>query len=294
MLGKLIKHEWKATWKLPVLLCLFVILMTVIGCVSFYYIGIGDIESSKTMALYTYIMVLLFIFNIMILSVASIVILIYFSHRFYKNLFTDEGYLVHTLPVTPAQIIISKGVCATIWSIIVSFLTLIGMVALIFSLINSILSATDSGSMDMLFRELKNVLPEIRIIFKQYAGFSLFTGVLLFILLYILGSISGFLLPYMCLSLGQMCKKHRVAAAVGFYFASFFAIQLVTSLISMPFYIKQIFTISYNVNDDLDVIMGPAFSVFPTYIISIIVSIALSIICYCVTRYVIGKKLNLE
>lgn len=293
MLSKLIKHEWKATWKLPSLLCLFLILMTVIGCISFYVTGINVTDSIQSNIVYSYTMVMLFLFNILVLSSASIIISIYFSYRFYKNLYTDEGYLMHTLPATPSQLIISKGFCAVLWTLIISILTFLGMIALILFLMSSILTATDTGNLGMLIDELNKVMPQISVLFKQYAGFSITSGMIFAFLLLLLGCFSGILLPYMCLSLGQLFKKHRVAAAVGFYFAAFFVIQLVTSLISLPFTLKRMFNFTSYVNE-LDELVAPVFTAFPTYVISIIVSLALSITSYLVTRYMIGKKLNLE
>ncbi|HKM35079.1 MAG TPA: hypothetical protein VJY54_10110 [Lachnospiraceae bacterium] len=293
MLSKLIKHEWKATWKLPAVLCLFVVLMTVIGCISFYITGMEVIDTAQSSIVYTYSMIMMFIFNMLVLSTGSIVILIYFSYRFYKNLYTDEGYLMHALPVTPSQLFISKGLCASLWMLIISILSTLGVVTLILFLISSILTATGTGNISMLFDEIRKALPQIRVLFKQYAGCSLTTGVFLSLLLPVSGCLSGILLPYMCLSLGQLFKKHRVAAAVGFYFGFFFIIQLLTSLFSLPFTLKRIFNFTTYVNE-LDELVAPAFSTFPTYFISIIVSLALSITSFLVTRYIIGKKLNLE
>ena len=44
--------------------------------------------------------------------------------RFYKNFFTDEGYLMFTLPVKTSDLILSKTLVAVIWRLI-SFLFII-------------------------------------------------------------------------------------------------------------------------------------------------------------------------
>ena len=52
------------------------------------------------------------------------VVSIYIAVRFYKNLYTDEGYLMHTLPVTPRQLLVSKLTVGSLWSFLVTILTL--------------------------------------------------------------------------------------------------------------------------------------------------------------------------
>lgn len=293
MLSKLIKHEWKATWKLPALLCLSILLLSVICCISFYVAGLTKVDTIQSGIVYTYTMAMLLIFYTLLLSAPSIVIILYFSYRFYKNLYTDEGYLMHTLPATPTQLIISKGICAAFWTISVTILTTLGVIALLFYLMSSILMANNVGSIRMLFNEIIHYMPQINELFKQYTGVSLITGFVTSLFLPILGSLSGILLPYMCLSLGQLFKKHRVAAAVGFYFACFFAIQLVSGLISLPFTLKQMFRLTSYANE-LEEFVAPLFSAIPTYIINYFLSLALSITSFLVTRYIMGKKLNLE
>ena len=41
--------------------------------------------------------------------------------RFYKNLLSGEGYLMHTLPVRPWQHIASKLIAAVVWTVLSFF-----------------------------------------------------------------------------------------------------------------------------------------------------------------------------
>lgn len=293
MLGKLLKHEWKMTWKVPSLLSLFVVLVTIICLFSYQFIGIDNIHDESSAFLYSYMIIMVFLFNLMVISSASIIILVYFSYRFYKSMFTSEGYLTNTLPVKPSELIISKLLCAAFWSIIVTLLSLVGMVLMVFSTIDSIIVATGTGTMADFFHDLSEAAPRMIALFENYTGVNFSVGVTLAILIPILGCFSGVLLPYLCLSLGQLCKKHRVAAAVGYYFGSFVIIQIVTSLISLPFTIQKIFTLNLQAKG-VESAISSFFTAFPSYFISLIIYLVTTIIAYCVTRYIVAKKLNLE
>ena len=58
--------------------------------------------------LYIFVYVL-FIFAIVVATY------VYLAIRFQKNLFSDEGYLTHTLPVSPTKLIWSKMLVAWAW-----------------------------------------------------------------------------------------------------------------------------------------------------------------------------------
>ena len=50
--------------------------------------------------------------------------------RYYRNLYGDEGYLMNTLPVTPAQHVWAKLICAFLWELGLSLIhiSLVGTV----------------------------------------------------------------------------------------------------------------------------------------------------------------------
>ncbi len=55
---------------------------------------------------------LLFFLIIMGVSFGTFIVI---TVRFYKNLFSDEGYLTRTLPVTSGQHLLSKTIAGSIW-----------------------------------------------------------------------------------------------------------------------------------------------------------------------------------
>ncbi len=54
--------------------------------------------------------------------------------RFHKNLLGNEGYLMHTLPVQPAMLIVSKMLVALLWTVLSVVTLIVSMVVLYFTL----------------------------------------------------------------------------------------------------------------------------------------------------------------
>lgn len=114
MLKKLLKYDWKSVSLLLLILHGILLVYTLIGRlgIAFGLSGAGDTMVSSVTTMYgiaagLYILVyVLFIFAIVVATY------VYLAIRFQKNLFSDEGYLTHTLPVSPAKLIWSKMLVA--------------------------------------------------------------------------------------------------------------------------------------------------------------------------------------
>ena len=110
MLNKLLKYEFKATarWFLPLYIALIV--LTLLNKLTM-------IVELPEIAVFTVLEVLLMVFYVMIIIFTSIATLILLLVRFYKNLYTDEGYLTHTLPVKPSMHLNCKLLSGFIWNV---------------------------------------------------------------------------------------------------------------------------------------------------------------------------------
>ena len=109
MLGKLLKQDFRATARiiLPVyaavpVLGLFTGLITRL-CESQSNIWISILGSLVS-----------FVFSLALIAavVTTVVLMIL---RFYRNLMTDEGYLMFTLPVSTTELICSKLIVSVVW-----------------------------------------------------------------------------------------------------------------------------------------------------------------------------------
>lgn len=140
--------------------------------------------------------------------------------RFYKNLFTAEGYLSFTLPVSPTQHIIVKVVTA-------ACMEMVTVAAVLLS--GCIISAGE------LLVEIWKALTYILEMLYELAGFQTVLIGSELALLFLLECFSGILLYYTFIAIGQLFKKNRILAAVGAYFVYYFITQAVSTAFSVAF-----------------------------------------------------------
>ena len=121
--------------------------------------------------------------------------------RFYRNLLGREGYLMHTLPVTPAQLILSKLISSMVWllcSILVIALSL-GVFFLCGMLnVNGIFSDWASAVRD--FRQLADILQRV----LNVSGFML----LLTAIEWLATLVCSILCLYTACMIGHQFKQH--------------------------------------------------------------------------------------
>lgn len=91
MLGKLWKHEWKANCRLLLAVHLALLVMGLVG-----YLIQGILQTGPVTSVIGGLYILLFF---LLAAAAFLLTHILMIIRYYRNFFTAEGYLVHTLPV---------------------------------------------------------------------------------------------------------------------------------------------------------------------------------------------------
>ena len=106
MLGKLIKYEWKGL-RFPLMIMMIVLAGTMI--LTCGVILTINPKLDETLAWYSVmalmLSIFLYYFGIIGCTLGTTLIVVV---RFYKTCYTDQGYLTHTLPVTPHQLLNSK------------------------------------------------------------------------------------------------------------------------------------------------------------------------------------------
>jgi len=103
MLRKLLKYDLRAMWKQFSLIWGAAL---VLGLANRFFIG-GRLSQSSA----AHVMPMLLVAVFMAMFVISAIFVI---QRFGKGLLGDEGYLMHTLPVWPWQLVASKLICAVV------------------------------------------------------------------------------------------------------------------------------------------------------------------------------------
>ena len=103
MLKQLLKYEFKATGRTYGGLYLALVALAVLS-------GFSLRSSSKD----DFASLLLFAYMVVAVAVAVVSVMTIVT-RFTRNLLGREGYLMHTLPVTESQLILSKLISSVVW-----------------------------------------------------------------------------------------------------------------------------------------------------------------------------------
>ncbi len=229
MSGRLIKHEWKSIYKVGCLMLGAMALVTFFGWMSFQTpmwrnMGSGgssfgwlDIFGAFTLLLYAVLLV-----------VVNAGIVIYVGVHFYKTMYTDEGYLLHTLPVTKHEILFSKILVGGLWVMIIVFSMYLSLFLLGISMVWAILP--DQYTMADFWREFRNGAGEL----FRMAGVELGID---FGIWFWKALITFLITPFVTLttlfgavSIGQLASKHRVLMAILCYVGIMIAQSMITSI----------------------------------------------------------------
>jgi len=277
MLKKLIKHEWRSVWKVPGAVNLFLLLYTLAGILSFHS-SIWETDNKIIGAL----LLLASVFYIISIIVISFTVMIYLTVRFYRNIYTDEGYLMHTLPVSPRSLVFSKLLVAFIWVIITGIVIFVSVISVALTL----LSVQENVNISELWDDLSMIFSgKYALQFKQTFGISILHGVLLTLAMAIVGIIHSILMIYASISLGQLFQKHKILGSFLSYIAIHTLLQILNSVLLAPAMFKMSFDIT--ITDTAKIIP-------PYYYFSLGESIILCIVFFFLTEYFMKKKLNLD
>lgn len=270
MLGKLFKYEWKAASPLLLVVHGFMLIFAVFSRIMFSLNGglIPALNTETNDVLQIIALVLLF-FMIMIIGSVAFFTYVYAAYRFYKNVFTDQGYLTNTLPVTPVQIILSKGLVGILWIVI-------DMVILCITCM--ILFAE---------REFFHSLGEgIAYLFDYIGDAPAYFWLTLFAM--ILSPFIMVIQEYFCVSVGSLFSGHKVLGAIGTYIG-IYIIQQICALLIMVFTGYRIFL--FNTASALSTINR---TLSQALIFSLIFSIACMVAFWFGTKHIMTRKLNLQ
>ena len=111
MLKKLLKHEFRATARTYGGLYLALLAVSVLFGAS-----IRGWNGTNSDAYSTAVGLLSLAYTAVLIGTAVVTVMT-IVQRFYGNLLGREGYLMHTLPVTEAQLVGAKLISGTVWSV---------------------------------------------------------------------------------------------------------------------------------------------------------------------------------
>lgn len=287
MLGKLIKHEWKSVYKVGSLLLLSLLAVTLIGCLYFFSPMWTNLFSESnnmdTLASLTGTFIGIGSLIVCIFTMIGVVygMMIYLGVRFFKSMYTDEGYLAHTLPVTPHQLLGSKLLVGGFWMLIANVVALISIVGLILVMIASIANGVQA---DIDFWEmLREGVEAIIDLYERELGLNMTHYVVVGILTTIIGAFSSIMTIYGALTIGQLSKKYKAMMGI----LTYFGLGLLNMIIGM---VVSTVNMAANISRGVS---GEAISGI-TYDYSLIISIVMGVGLYFLSYFIIKKKLNLD
>lgn len=279
MLGKLLKHEWKSTWKVPTLLIVVLMVAAVLAGLPFML----PIWESDWVGLPLSAMMLILLFYAVMIAV-SVGVVIYFAVRYYKSMYTDEGYLIHTLPVKAHEIFFSKFITMSAWNLLTGVAVILSLCVFLFVMIVGLAAQEGGFAVDLVeaLSELEELLHSPYL--KGFGGF-----LISLICMALASTAGGTSLLLGAIDLGQMLRKHRVLGAIGAYFAFYSVIQVITFIMMFPFLIKQMLAME-KMEEEMSL-----FSIYiPIYsgmaVLYTVVAVGLSFL----SVYLIRRKLELE
>jgi len=259
MLGKLLKYEIKATSRVFLPLYLVLIVFAVVN--SFMNFNPDDFSTSQFITLTLYIFILVGMF------VASFIVMI---QRFYKNLLSEEGYLMFTLPVESWKHIVSKLVTSVMWIVLSCLIALL-----------SILIIASQGI------NLSEFFESVRMIWDtaySYFGASLYHFIVQIIVGFIVAMVSGILLIYVSIAIGHLSNNHKKLLSIG----AFIGIYIVGQIISAILFIgNNGYGLAYRITQQ---------SPFPFALVwqAIGISAIFAVIYFIITNIILNRRLNLE
>lgn len=265
MLGKIIKHEFKATYKTALTMILSVLLVG--GLVRMM-----DLVSFDG-TIWEIIEMIMAVFYLLLLIAVPVSMFVVSIARFYRTMVKDEGYLTHTLPVKKTQLINGKLITSVIW-IIISIMVI--PLSLLINVKNSIYT----------FRDIAELLKLV------FSNSTYIMDCVMFILLIIVSIMTSLLLCYASIGMGQMFNGHRLAGSVLFYFIFKYAFSflMLFSMIIIPSIADMM-----NKYDTVNkILMAEDNGMLALMMFVMPFQIILGIICYVIAYWRFSKKLNLE
>lgn len=221
MLGKLIKHEFKATGRvmLPVLGVLLV--LAVLANISFNFIDTVQTEIGEG------IFSLIIIAFILFIMASGIIALVMMIQRFQKNLLGDEGYLMLTLPVTEHGLVWSKIIVSCVWFVVYGLIVFLALFLTVVNFANM--------NLPEMFSQLPS-LHELMTMLEVQQGIS--SGDLVVFGLELLAmiaicSVCACLLFYASLSLGHCFTNNKMLLSVVFFIGICFVLQIISIPMTM-------------------------------------------------------------
>ena len=227
MFWNLVRYEFKNVNKWY--LALYGAVLALSALIGIQARSYNDIPIKESQPILLIFLALVFGGLMITLGISTLILII---RRFKGSVYDRQGYLTLTLPVSEHQIILAKLLGAFIWSLISSAVLVLSIYIIVVII--------EPNFIDFLaFKDL----------FQQYLD-----SIGLYLISFILSTISGILCIYLAISIGQLFNEYRTALAV----LAYIVIQIVLGFVGLNLRIDTNFNmmLTFEIFTDLILIAG--------------------------------------
>ncbi len=269
MVKKLLKHEFMALGRMLVPMYIILLGLSLITRIIVIFENdsvIYDIISVSSIVVLTIGLVVGLIYTIV-----SCVI------RFYRNLFSKEGYLTFTLPVSTSAHLLTK-----LFASVVAYIASLGIVFAAFCV------ATSGELLVEIFKAAGFLLGEA----GEVMGANLAFYAIELAVASLVSTCTGFLLFYACMCIGQLAKRSRVLLALGVYFGYYYLTQILVTLGLVFMTVFEDTELFYDIISWIE--LHPTEFIHVALIGALVIEAVLGGVYYLIAHTIMKKKLNLE
>ncbi len=230
MFLKLLKYDMKSTkrygWIIGVILGAATLIASFVFRFCFEYME-RDYDAN-TFPIYTALLFLTYFSYLMIIGCSSYGLIIPMFIRFYKHLYSDEGYLTFTLPAKRSTILLSKTVNMFVWQTlyVVAVVICLCLLALI------VPPVYEEGRL-FDFVVYETIADAFKLIWQE-TGAWLIVYIIEVLLFSAVSQFFGIALLEFCITTGSVvAKKHKVLASVGIYVGATMIISAISQFLSL-------------------------------------------------------------
>ena len=281
MLKKLLKYDLKSVFKYWWIAAITTFGVSFLG--GYALTILRDADSTETARAVPLILEILATISIplvyLVFAALAILTIILVFLRYYKNFYSDEGYLTFTLPVKKTELINSKlimGILSSLATILVIAFDVLIILCVGFS----------DKILDPLFwKDFANFFSEM---YKTLGGYTFVYAIEIIVMLLAISLFSTLFL-YDCVAIASMLvKKAKVITAIGIYYAA-------NGAISAIYTIFTIFGMSNILDIMADMNKATLLPLIALLWLGIIVMVAMfAALLYLLQYWIVDRKLNLS
>ena len=237
--------------------------------------------------IYTAIITYVAFAYITLLALSQYGLLIPLFIRFYKHLYTDEGYLTFTLPAKRSQILLSKTLSTGIYTAL--YFVVILLCSAFLALIIPPAEYAEQVINPVVYKGLWDML---KVVFEEgYGGWFIAFTVEAILLFAAVWSFNIVLVQF-CITMGSIiAKKHKLLASVGIFFGTNVALSVFSRILSLCIQI-----LSYGGNLDFLMNLSETQGLWAAALtlLGVVAAFAtIGLAFYCTTLNLLERKLNL-